>query len=61
MKAERREITFRRLCLECRSNGANHQEYMRLCPPREQCLLTRGKKQAKSCPIWKRLKKVKEQ
>ena len=53
---DKRVITFPTFCKFCDRNGANHQEYGRLCPGKDVCLLTRKPKSEKSCPRWRRLR-----
>jgi len=48
-------IRFNTLCANCKANGENRQEYGRMCVPREQCIITRGKKTPDECPIWRTL------
>ena len=52
----KRAITFPTFCRFCDRNGANHQEYGRLCPSKDECLLTHKAKSEKSCPRWNRLR-----
>jgi len=53
---DKRALTFETLCKHCTHNGANHQEYGRLCPDPAECLKTHKSKEAKHCPLWNRLR-----
>lgn len=57
MKPDVRQISFKTLCDLCRHNGANHQEYGRLCPHPTRCLApgVYGAKLKAKCPVWARL------
>jgi len=52
----KRVITFKTFCKYCDRNGANHQEYGRLCPSPDECLVTHKPKCEKSCKRWNRLR-----
>ena len=52
----KRAITFPTFCKFCDRNGANHQEYGRLCPSPDECLLTRKSKSEQHCRRWHRLR-----
>ena len=50
-----RFISFDILCANCHRNGENNREYGMMCPPKEQCIATRGPKTEEDCPIWRTL------
>ena len=52
----KRVITFPTFCKYCDRNGANHQEYGRLCPSPDECLVTHKDKSEKTCKRWNRLR-----
>jgi len=53
---DKRAITFPTFCRFCDRNGENHQEYGRLCPSPDECLMTRKPKSKRRCPRWRRLR-----
>jgi hypothetical protein len=53
---DKKAITFPTFCKFCDRNGANHQEYGRLCPNPGTCLLTGKPKSETGCPRWRRLR-----
>lgn len=66
MKSIKITIPFRTLCRLCKDNGANSEEYGRLCPPGDVCLAVRDeeenwkKKSASTCPVVARYAKQKK-